>query len=69
MRSIFLAVTTLLIVAAGPVSFAAQQATANAHQESQHIDGGKIDNQCDSILANPAGRSVIDVAQCRSKKE
>lgn len=69
MRSIFLAITIVLVVAAGPASLAAQQAIGNAHRHALRIDGSHIDDPCDSILANPAGRAVMVVAHRRSKNE
>ena len=57
MRRIVLAVTTVLVVAAGPISFAAQSATGNTHRETPHVS--KIDNPSNSALADPAARSVM----------
>jgi hypothetical protein len=69
MRTVVLAFTALFVAAAGPVSFVAQKATGRARHEAPRINGGSIDSQCDSIPTNPVEGLVINVVQCRGKKE
>ena len=49
MRSFFLVITTVLVVAAGPASLAAQRATDNTLQQALHIGGNNIGDPCESI--------------------